>query len=166
MEANNKSTGGRQMNKITMLLLTAAAAPIALPVFAQDAYLCISDSATGLSFDKATKKWDPTYLRAGNKYVFRRIKPEEKQTFLPDLPQVAWELFPFGKNGLYALCDEFDSSNWIFCQYGGTNTYDFQFNKNNSRFQLYYPYGYLYTPPNFDEGNDTPFIEIGTCSPL
>jgi hypothetical protein len=37
----------------------------AAPAFAHDAYLCISESASGIAFDKATKKWSQSSFKTG-----------------------------------------------------------------------------------------------------
>jgi hypothetical protein len=128
-----------------MLVLSAPAA--AQPT---GQWLCISDQATGFTFESG--KWRPTNFKAGDRYIIRRSK----------LKGVAWEVQNFGSKDIWpvATCDEdFNSYKFLFCH----GFYEFKFNAASNRFLKAYLLGY-YT--NTREGEDTPSIEIGTCSEI
>jgi hypothetical protein len=73
-----------------------------------------------------------------------------------------------GDDHAMVLCkDDFSESGFLFCQgLGG----EFRFNRRNGRFLNVYLLGYFNVVPGTnkitDESSDTPFMEIGKCSPF
>jgi hypothetical protein len=130
------------------------------PVRAQEAYLCISDKASGMSFDRQTQSWAPAAFQSGKKYIFRQKKTEDNVS----MPwSWSWALFPFGTTQAWAVCDKDFEPSELTQECSGID--EFAFNKKTLRFQIYYKYGFAY-PSTKSEGDDTPYIEIGTCSAL
>jgi hypothetical protein len=119
------------------------------PVCAQEAYLCISDKASGMYFDKGTQSWAPAIFQSGKKYIFKKAEG-------------SWALFPFGSTYAWAGCGKDFEPSELTQECSGIE--EFAFNKKTLRFQVYYKYGFAY--PSAHEGGDTPYIEIGTCSAL
>jgi len=72
-----------------------------------------------------------------------------------------------GRDYVWFGCKEgFDDSGFLRCE--TEHWGQFKFNKKNGRFLRVFPFGYYYVIPGFvtDEMSDTPFIEIGVCSPF
>lgn len=133
---------------------------MAEPVLAQEAYLCISETASGLYFDKPAQTWAPAAFRNARKYVFRQKKPEDDV----NMPWPwSWALFPFGSTQAWAVCGKDFEPSELTQECNGI--YEFAFSKKTLRYQIYYKYGFAY-PSSKSEGDDTPYIEIGTCSAL
>ena len=123
------------------------------PAFGADSYLCIPDKSAGFSYSTATKTWD--YARfdvRDSKYLLKRSDSK-------------WSWSIFGKNPFLSMtvCTSQSPDTFIFCN----GFYDVRVNTKSLRFQLVYPIGYTnsYASPS-DEGGDTPYLEIGKCSPL
>lgn len=121
-------------------------------VFAQTSYLCVPETSAGFTFNKAQQKWISTNFRVdGKKY------------FLNKSTQGKWEWKKFGETKSLERCDEdFDEFGYMKCELLHTIT----FNKTTLRFQKYYPVGYVNKSTTGNEGEDTPHIEIGTCSAI
>lgn len=129
---------------------------------AQDAYLCIEDMATGFKYNEASKEWERTNFKSGDKYLLTRAKEDS-------VIKAKWELKRFGEDdscGSYCEKD-FNSLGNLWCR----GLYNFSMNKNTNRFLLAYLVGY-YQDNNpasggrQKEGGDSPFIAIGKCSAL
>jgi hypothetical protein len=137
---------------------------------ARESYLCITESSAGFSFDKQLRTWSPASFRGGRKFIFRQKQDEDNAT----MPWAwTWALFPFGSTEAWAVCGkDFEISDYTQeCD----GIYDFAFNRKTLRFQIYYKFGFAIPSTNAAingvtsnelEGNDTPFIAIGTCSLL
>jgi len=116
--------------------------------------------ATGFKYNKTLKKWEnANFTIDDHKYVVSRSKEEG----------VVWEVKQIGQQIPMAKCNnDFDENGYIFCEYYRK----FKMNKNNLRFISDYSFGYYNESPKgkigvfFEDGWDTPFIEIGKCSPL
>jgi len=143
---------------------------LAAPAVARESYLCITESSAGFSFDKQLRTWSPTSFREGHKFIFRQKQDEDNAT----MPWAwTWALFPFGSTEAWAVCGKnFELSDHTQECNG---IYDFAFDRKTLRFQIYYKYGFAFHSNNGtdndnissqSEGNDTPFIAIGTCSLL
>jgi len=113
---------------------------------AQDAYLCIPKSATGYSYIQVTNSWEMTSFSVGNdKYL---LKNKSK----------SWNWDRFGESNSFSTCKEIGSQ--ISCaRLGG----DVIFDKKTLRYLRTYIAGYV---DGVNNNNNTPLIEIGTCSPL
>jgi hypothetical protein len=122
------------------------------PVFSQSSYLCIAENSVGFSFNKTQQKWINTNFKVeGKKYLLSKSK------------QGNWEWKKFGEQNTYASCkSDFNEYGYLTCQELNT----INFNKNNLRFQNYYPIGYINKGVVGNEGEDTPSIEIGKCSAI
>jgi hypothetical protein len=156
-EAGQPALRGTKMKHIAWM---AVGMVLAGPAAAQDAYLCISDAAAGMAFDKDRGSWVATTFKAGERYIFR--KAEE--------PKLGgrWVLFQFGKTSLECPMDETPDvgagSIVLFCQ---NSVNQFEFSKQSLRFEYHYVGGYVFSPQSErDEDRDTPNIQIGKCSPL
>lgn len=122
------------------------------PVFSQTSYLCVPETSAGFTFNKAQQKWISTNFRVeGKKYLLNKST------------QGKWEWKKFGETKSLERCDEdFDEFGYMKCELLHTIT----FNKTTLRFQKYYPVGYVNKSTTGNEGEDTPHIEIGTCSAI
>ncbi len=131
----------------TALLLLSSAANAAETT---QAYLCIPEYATGFSFNKVAKRWQPSnFDLAGKKYLVKKTaKGWSWANFA--YPDVADECGNFNKSGVL-VCDAFPEEVW--------------FNRTNGRFQVFYFVGYVGNLLG-EEGGDNPNIAIGTCAPL
>ena len=122
------------------------------PAIAQvDSYLCIADQSTGFAFDKSTEQWSAKNFNVSeNKYIVRRIRTEES-VFLDWQGEIPEIICRQRINVRSLTCDE-------------SNHADFFFSAKTMRYMKVSAFGYLVP---FDQvGDDTPFIEIGKCSPL
>jgi len=120
-------------------------------------YLCIADSAVGFIFNKSTKAWNRTFIQTDRKYII------SKSESIYDV----WEVNVIGDDFPFSGCKEdFNDDGNLFCE----GLSDFRFNKYNLRFLKIYPIGYWNefrgVMKNYKEGNNTPYMEIGKCSPL
>ena len=63
-------------------------------------------------------------------------------------------------------CDKgFNEAGLLFCSGLGE---EFHFNRTTLRFVHYFPFGHIEGPNSFfgKEGEATPYMEIGTCTPI
>jgi hypothetical protein len=121
-------------------------------------YLCITEMATGFSYDKQFKKWVTSNFAPGAKYIISRRGQK---------PDSSFEVIKLGQKHTEMTCEE--SGKQLFCGYGA---YQLQFNRDNGRFMVSFLLGYVaigplpdFAFPN-DESSTTPNISIGTCSPF
>jgi len=128
---------------------------------APSGYLCVADKATGFAFDKGTKQWNQASFRTESKYL---ISPSTFKGY-------AWEVKRVGQQFTSAMCkDNFNSVGNLFC--GGLGT-EFKFSSGSLRYMSAYLIGYwpeanpkAKSDSEREEGSDTPYIEIGKCSPF
>lgn len=125
------------------------------PAYA-DRYLCIAELAAGLSFDEARKKWEPSPFLADSKYII--AEPDESISSLYEFVVTEVGLSSFS----YVCVSEFNDAGFIRCD--GAFGY-FMMNKTSGRFQSHYDYGYIEGPEEDSRAN-TPYVQIGTCSPF
>jgi len=129
-----------------------------------EGWICIADQATGFIYDAAAQKWKSTTFRVdSSRYLIRR--PEGRTS--------AWEVREFGNPSdvlASAWCkNETNEAGFLFC---GGLWRDFVFNAINNRYILTFQGSYITYNPMAQlevlrkDGGDTPYIEIGTCSPL
>jgi hypothetical protein len=112
---------------------------------AQDTYLCIPKSATGYSYEKSTKSWEITSFNVRNeKYLLKKKSG-------------IWSWDEFGQNTSLSECKELITK--INCRLAGELIFD----KKTLRYLRTYIAGYV---DGVNNNNNTPLIEIGTCSPL
>ena len=144
--------------KRLIILLTITFAFITSFAFADEQYLCTADKASGFYFYKAAKSWQRTKFKADSKYTISK----------PEGSKWAFVVRKVRNFSPIATCkDGFDEAGLLFCK---GPSYDFRFNRNNGRYLSAYLLGYFDVLPGTndktDATSDTPFIEIGTCSPI
>ena len=132
-----------------------------------DQYLCITNKATGFDFNEQSNDWETTSFKtADHKYIISQVVESEENPYKGKKYMVV----KMGKSTPSFLCEsDIDSDGFLFCEAYGTCG-GFRFNKTNGRFILHFMIGYYNVLPDLngitDKTSDTPFIEIGTCSPF
>ena len=144
--------------KRLIILLTITFAFVTSFAFADEHYLCTADSSNGFYFNKSAKIWQRTKFKADSKYTISK----------PEGSNWAFVVRKIRNFSPIATCkDGFDEAGLLFCK--GTG-YDFRFNRKNGRYLSAYLLGYFNVLPGTNDLSDatseTPFIEIGTCSPI
>ena len=125
---------------------------------ASDSYLCVTDMATGFAFDKSQKQWHSTSFKVSNKYLVSKAQREG----------YAWEVKTAGSTIALIFCKaNFTEAGALRCE---GDLQEFNMNKKNLRFLSFYRAGYWTDGTGRTvlgmEGDNTPAIEIGKCSPL
>jgi len=142
------------MTILLCFLLTAIAS-------AGDSYLCVGNLATGFKYNKTRDKWEITKFNVDDsKYVVSRSKSEK----------FAWEIKKIGISKPISLCrEDFNEHGHLRCQ----GLIDFIMNRENLRFIMADMIGYFFGTLKDEkgkiiikEGDGSPNIEIGKCSPL
>ena len=144
----------RALSVVLALMLVAGPVPWGKATAAEEMkWICIADSATGFSYQGG--KWVPTNFNVeGKRYLI------SKKQYRQNKNDMRYHVTRIGRQYAYA-CQK-DSPNefgMIFCQ----DIIEFKFNVNALRYMSIYSVGYFM---GNDEDSDTPYIEIGTCSPL
>ena len=145
------------------IILAALVGVLASGTAYAEGWLCIADQSAGFSYDETRKKWEATIFKTDNKYLVRR--PDPKQGIKTFKRKLAWEVYKFGNNVPFFGCSkEIGGLGWLACSGIGK----FSFHEKALRFMRIYHFGYTHrgTLENPDNNSDTPFIEIGTCTPL
>ena len=121
-------------------------------------YLCIADSATWFWFNEKTESWERASFKIDNhKYVIAEAK----------IKNTAYEVTRLGAIAPILRCDEsFDPDGVLFCMDGHGEYKFLRFNKNTGRYLIGYLVGYYDVVPGGNESDNTPWIEIGKCSPF
>lgn len=120
--------------------------------FSSPSYLCIADHATGFFFKNG--EWQPaTFIVDHKKYIVSVKKPVAR-----DLPR-QYVVTRWGDDISNMLCGEDSPTDYgiIVCE-GGTS---FRLDLNSMRYMSWYPIGYT---DGENTNDNTPWIEIGTCS--
>lgn len=128
------------------------------PLFAADSYFCIAEQSAGFQFNKATKKWSSTTFAEERKFILNKGK----------MKGTAWELIEHGKKNVTSTCkNDFDENGFLSCRGWLTN---FKMNNKTLRFRLDFLVGYVvekyFDEKGLTEGDNTPYITIGTCTSL
>ena len=127
-----------------------------VPAYAEDAYICFRDKATGFAYDRNLKEWVITDSKKDRKYIVSRINEIGK----------TWEVKRIGSDHSLSICmDDFNSAGVLFCD----GVIEFKMNKINLRYILTYDIGYYYSGKGMkdpDEQSGTPYLEIGKCHPV
>lgn len=130
---------------------------------AADSYLCVTQMVTGFVYDKDAGEWSSASFNANRRYVVSRARVDG----------FAWEVVQVGETRPSTLCkSDFTGAGNLSCE----GSHQFKMNRTNRRFLHAYLMGYwtdrsgepgaMGNPYLFKEGENTPFVEIGTCSPL
>ncbi len=117
-------------------------------------FLCIADMATGFIYEN--DKWNiAKFAVSDSRYIVRRPNSDDRHS------DAAWVWGRFGKKSFTKWCEkEINEYGNLFC--AGIME-ELWINVNTLRYQRVYTFGYV---QGGDSSNDTPFIEIGTCSAL
>lgn len=119
--------------------------------YAEERWLCIAEQSSGFKYNKSSKSWVSTTFITESKYI---ISGKDGKFFVKDL----------SNNLLVTDCKDGPSKSVVIDCKEGILFKKFTFNKNNGRFILSSPFGYVVTPFDSDEKTDTPYMEIGKCS--
>lgn len=133
-----------------MVLVLATAADAQTPATAQK-YLCIADHATGFEFNLRAKGWRPSHFKADERYIVRKTGNSG-----------SWSVFKFGFKSPSCTGTDLKSgqNNYFNCLLG-----EFVFHTGDLRYLYFYRGSYLGSKGK-ENSPDTPFIEIGECSPI
>ena len=123
-------------------------------------FLCVSEAATGFGYNAATKSWQVTKFKATANYLLTRSSRTGAK----------WEVKEVGSRSPSMFCQaDLSQEQLLSCQGFGA---EFRFNGKLLRFMYTYTVGYwnedtaLAIAPGRKEGDDTPALVIGKCSPL
>lgn len=137
---------------------------VATSVWAQERYLCVAEMSTGFAFNKQNKSWHSTTFKTDEKFIVRKPLPADGA----GLQKSAWLIAKLGDTFPTSSCEkDFYNNETLFCE--GLQT--FKFSKKTMRFLSGYLIGYWSddvgsTSQVFSEGQNTPNLTIGKCSPL
>ncbi|QTP59551.1 hypothetical protein HNO53_12990 [Billgrantia antri] len=141
------------------VLISALMIGVSTSANAEDKYICAADSSVGFAYNQLTQTWNNASFNSEARYVVSEPgESEESEYVITEIGQQ----FPDGfcKNG-------FNEYGFLHCNTIGGS---FKFNRNTGRYLLAYHFGYYSVPKEdlgtVEEGNNTPYIEIGTCSPF
>ncbi|HHT9859001.1 TPA: hypothetical protein ACT9JI_001797 [Legionella pneumophila] len=117
---------------------------------AVETYLCIASKATGFHFNKKTKNWENENFNVVDvKYIVEKIDGSWR-----------WRKFNLNAKGTFpckkAILDA------IMCVSPDFPIFTFKFNSKTMR----YVYSQIDDYPVNDGSYGTPYVEIGTCSPV
>ena len=123
---------------------------------AADGYICVAVKSTGFTYENG--EWISANFDVDEKrYLVRKRTDTDEHSDSP------WLYGEFGESVLAGQCDEPYSTGLMNCRSG---TEDFKLNTKTMRYQLYYWVGYVASNDTGVRRRDTPFLEIGKCSPL
>ena len=112
-------------------------------------HLCTAEQCTGFRFTKGNKKWEQSFFKSDQKFIFAKKKDSGVYTLTRpgDSNLLCSGMKPENKDGVFNLK----------CNVG-----EFFLNPQNNRFIYTYIGGYI---SGIDEEGDDSFIMIGKCSP-
>lgn len=144
-------------NHSVALLIASTLLCVSTEVGAQN-LLCSTEFASGISFDRTTRRWAATTFRPDAKYVV--VKSEH--------PNAKYEVRQLGSGTAVAWCkSEYSQSGLLQCD---GIFQEFRFNKTGLRFLRTYTAGYWDEKdisgfdPKHQEGDSTPAMSAGTCA--
>jgi hypothetical protein len=173
-----------------MIKLMLSIALLAIPNSATaepSQYLCVVEQSAGLHYNQHNKQWAPQEFSTTRKYIFRRLKDEDRDReplMKSNHPQDDWGFFEFGKPhpetlascrdvgqplGEFFQCHEnwemaeFDSTSLRFeiIRYGGYTSQGFWEHQRSND-----PNAFKQKPGQDPDHPDDLFFEIGRCSAL
>jgi hypothetical protein len=132
----------------------------------QEKYLCVAELATGFAYNENSKSWVIGNFKADSKYIISKSDNKEYK----------FKVTKVGENYPTFECKEGGNEyGYLHCQGIG----QFSFNKNNGRYLMTFPIGYFNVIPErrksfgdksktpfTDKDSETPYMEIGKCSPF
>ena len=120
---------------------------------AEDRYLCVADMASGFYFDSSSKSYKQTHFDVrDNKYIVSKS----------ELKYAELELRKVGQKAAVYLSPDGFSPDGGLAYFRNSFMGEFRVSKRTGRYIHVYMMGYV---TGDSEGN-TPFIEIGKCSPF
>ena len=120
-------------------------------LYAADAYLCITEISSGISFNKSLNKWEPIIFQSGEKLLLKRSK---KKGF-------KWRASLHKDKNFWSLCrTDFNKYNTISCD----GFFNFIMNKKNMKFKAFNIEGYTESSQFANRFNL--YISIGKCSEI
>ena len=151
----------------------ATIVPVAMlicgPAWAEG-WLCVAEQSAGFHYNKTTKKWESTRLTTSSKFLIR--KPTPSLVPIPDYPGKPpdpWVVVEFGKKSPKFLCERkhdylTDLLNRVElnCK-GSPGGKSFLFDGGVLKYMVISPWGYMH---RFPADAPTPYMEIGTCTPM
>ena len=138
------------------IALFLAALVLAGSVSAADSYVCAADKSTGFIYKD--NEWQTVNFDVSqNRYLVRKATDGDSHSTSP------WLYGEFGQSILGGQCDEPLTTGLMNCRSAGQ---DFRMNIKSMRYQLYYWVGYVISHDTRIHRTNTPYIEIGRCSPL
>lgn len=128
-----------------MVIVVASAPSLA------DQYLCTADMVTGFSWNEEDRKWTSTNFNVNNEnYLISSVESETGGYYV---------IKKLGDKKTIATCQSgFDERGFLYCK----DIVVFRMNREARRYLLVYPSGYV---EGHDNNDNTPFVEIGKCSP-
>jgi len=156
------------MNRIIVIILTFV---FNVGASAAEKYLCIASSSVGYSYNKAKDDWNIENFKIDDKYIVYKNNNDKYAT---------WRVKLFDESHVATCKNDFSAIGKLYC----SGAYKFQMNKHNGRFILSYMHGYWddglndfikktdksELNPFYDvvgeEGENTPFLQIGKCTSL
>lgn len=126
-----------------------------------ESYICSVKAQTAFVFEQSSKTWRPIAIGSLDKqYVVARSTNGN--------PKVTWRVKEIGTDYTTYYCEnDFDKNGYLSCS--GIVAH-FKMNRQTLRFIVSYEFGYyeivsdsLFGKP-YHEGDDSPHMEIGTCS--
>lgn len=156
------------MNRIILIILTFSFSVVAS---AAERYLCIASSSVGYSYNKAKDDWEITKFNVDVKYIVYQKKSDK---------YAVWRVKLFDESHVATCKDDFSAIGKLYC----SGAYEFKMNKHNGRFISSYMHGYwddglndiikktnrIELHPFYDtvreEGENTPYLQIGKCTSL
>lgn len=129
-----------------------------------DQYLCVAGQTTGFAFDEKAKKWVVTsFKNEDDKFIVSEAGDTKSRIY----ESVKYNVTKLGSSSPSFRCEyEFTNLGFLFCK-ATLRMGTFKFNRINGRYLRTYSVGYYNVlPDETDKTSDTPFVEIGTCSPF
>jgi len=127
-------------------------------VLGQEKYLCVAERATGFAYNEISKSWENMNFKTDAKYIISKSNAKG----------YSFKVTKVGEDNPEFECEKgFNEYGYLLC---GEGIGEFKFNKKNGRFIKVYLFGYFNVLPEVnkftDKSSDTPFMEIGKCSPF
>lgn len=123
-----------------------------------EGWLCIADHAAGFKYNETSKDWEPTTFKTNKKYLIKESGSGEFK----------WHVTEFGSIMPVSFCAENRVGKGYIFNCEGIE--EFILNTKNGRFMSIYAIGYWTLDPNdpllSGEADNTPSMQIGTCSKL
>ena len=139
--------------KVTVLIVLTLSF-MSTTVIAAEQYTCVAEETVGFMYNKATKEWAGAIHKTGNKYIISK----------PYGSHFAYQVIQVGRSVPISNClSGFNDKGNLSCS--GLSS-KFRINNKSRRFLLFYISGYYSSDESNDDKSDTPYMEIGKCSPF